>query len=143
MAPPKNDPFLFKASNPSEVEAFLDQLDHPQKELVLATRKLIRATTKEIGEEIAWNAPAFFYTGKIAPFKPKEYKRHIVVFNLFKKDCLRLIFLQGASVADLTAILEGDYKDGRRIVSLHSMQELQQKKKDLQLVLKALLAQLK
>jgi len=53
-------------------------------------RQIILSTDKEIGEQIQWNSPAFFYKGEMKPFDPKEYKRHVVVFNLAKKDCIRL-----------------------------------------------------
>jgi hypothetical protein len=33
-------------------------------------------------------------------FDAKQYKRHVVVFNLLKKDCVRLVFLRGASIGD-------------------------------------------
>jgi len=33
-----------------------------------------------------------FYAGEMKPFNPKEYKRYIVVFNLYRKDCIRLVF---------------------------------------------------
>jgi hypothetical protein len=55
------------------------------------------------------------------PFEPKEYKRYIVGFNFYKQDTLRLIFLKGATANDPEGILEGDYKDGRRIASFKSI----------------------
>jgi hypothetical protein len=72
------------------------------------------------------------------PFKPKEYKRYIVVFNLFKKDCIRLIFLRGASVIDPAKLLEGDYKDGRRIISIKNIADVKSKEKDLKKIIKQL-----
>lgn len=53
-----------------------------------------------------WNAPAFFYTGEIKPFSPKEYKRHIVVFNVAKNKILRLVFISGAMLNDTAGLLE-------------------------------------
>lgn len=37
-----------------------------------------------IGEQIKWNNPCFYFTGEMPAFDPKEYKREIVVMNLFK-----------------------------------------------------------
>ena len=126
-----------------DVDQFLNDTDHPLKELMQETRNLILKTDRSIGEEIYWNAPSFFYTGDMKPFKPKEYKRSIVVFNFFKKDELRLIFLRGAFVDDPTQILEGDYKDGRRLITLQSLSELKQKKTAIQQVIKGILALIK
>lgn len=124
----------------TDVDQFLKATDHPLKELMQETRNLILKTDRSIGEEISWNAPSFFYTGEMKPFKPKEYKRSIVVFNIFKKDELRLICLRGAFVDDPTKILEGDYKDGRRLITLQSLSELKQKKTAIQKVIKSILA---
>lgn len=125
-----------KTSEPEKVTAFMKQLDHPLKKVAEALRKLILKTDKLIGEEIAWNAPAFFYTGAMKPFNPKEYKRFIVVFNFYKKDCMRLIFLTGAKVNDTSGLLEGNYTDGRRIASFHTVEEVKAKEKTLQTVIR-------
>lgn len=87
-----------KLSETDKVNTYMQYLQHPLVEVVEALRQLILSTHKEIGEEVKWNAPAFFYTGEIKPFNPKEYKRYIVVFNLFKKDCIRLLFPTGVKV---------------------------------------------
>src|SRR5215831_5735689 len=77
----------------------------------------------EIEEEIKWNAPTFFFTGHMKPSDPKEYKRYLVVFNLFKKDCIRLVFWGGARADDESGFLQGDYADGRRLAMFSSMQD--------------------
>jgi len=74
----------------------MQALKHPLTDVVATLRRIILNGDREIGEEIKWNAPAFFYTGEIAFFDPKEYKRHIVIFNLHQKDCIRLLFPKGA-----------------------------------------------
>ncbi len=60
------------------------------------------------------------------PFDPKEYKREIIVFNLFKGRIL-LVFPGGAQINDTTGFLEGDYKDGRRIHIFKDMEEVKLK----------------
>ena len=70
-------------SNSNEVDEYMQQLDHPLKHIMEALRKIILNTDKEVGEHIKWNAPSFIYTGEIKPFNPKEYKRYIIVSNLF------------------------------------------------------------
>ena len=92
--------------------------------------------TKEIGEEIFYNAPSFFYSGKMKAFNPKEYKRLIVGFNFFKQDCIRLIFLTGAQLNDTSGLLTGDYKDGRRVALFYSMDDVKKYEKTLQKLLK-------
>lgn len=128
-----------KASEPEKVDAFITTLDYPLSKEIQYLRACILKADKNIGEEIAWSAPSFFYTGEMEPFKPKEYKRHIVVFNLFKKDTLRLIFLKAANVEDPAHLLEGDYADGRRIASFKSMAEVKKNEKALKDIIKQLI----
>ena len=127
---------LAKASEPDKVDAYMAKLKHPLAEVVAALRKIILSTDREIGEEIKWNAPAFFYSGEMKPSDPKEYKRYVVVFNLAKKDCIRLVFLNGARVNDKSGFLQGDYKDGRRLASFFGMGDVKSKKAFLQAVVK-------
>ena len=128
-----------KPSNSAGVDEFMKDLKHPLKNVAEELRLLILSAGKTIGEEIFWNAPSFFYTGRMKPFKPREYKRYIVGFNLFKKDCIRLIFLRGALVSDKSGLLEGDYADGRRLALFHNSDEVKAKRKDLQNIIKTLL----
>ena len=100
------------------------QPSQPIADVVQALRQLILKTDPEIGEEIRWNAPAFFFTGELEPSDPKLYQRYLVVFNLFRKDCIRLVFWRGASVKDAAAFLEGDYADGRRLAMFHDMADV-------------------
>ncbi|WP_462222525.1 DUF1801 domain-containing protein, partial [Ferruginibacter sp.] len=88
-----------------------------------------------VGERIKWNNPSFYYTGEMKPFDPKEYKREIVVFNLFKEKIM-LVFPSGAKVKNTYGLLTGDYKDGRRIAVLKDMADVKTKEKDLQKIIK-------
>ena len=125
-------------SEPEVVDAYLKKLKYPLKDVVNYLREIILSTDKNIGEGIYWNAPTFYYTGKMKPFDPKKYKRYIVGFNFYKQDCIRLIFLRGTDANDTTGLLEGDYKDGRRIVHLKSMEDVKSKEKQLKKVIKQL-----
>jgi hypothetical protein len=80
---------LTKPSEWDKVDAYMNNLKHPLAGVAKALREIILKTDPEIGEEIKWNAPAFFYAGELPPFNPKDYKRHIVVFNFYKQDCNR------------------------------------------------------
>jgi len=126
-------------SEPEKVNEFMRKFEHPLFDLVQYIRTFILTIDKTIGEGIFWNAPTFYFTGKIKPFEPKEYKRYIVGFVFNKTDCIRLVFLRGASVTDKTGLLEGDYKDGRRIATFKSMEEVKNKESELKNIIKQLL----
>jgi len=124
-----------KASEPEKVDAYMSRLKHPLAKVVEELRQIILSTDEEIGEEIKWNAPTFFYAGKMKPTNPKEYRRYIVVFNLFKQDCIRLVFPSGAKVKDASGLLEGDYADGRRLAMFYSSKDVKSKAKALRAVI--------
>ena len=130
------EPALTKPSEPEKVDAYMQRLTHPLGNIVEALRKIILSTDREVGEEIKWNAPAFFYSGDMKPFNPKEYKRHLVVFNLHRKDCIRLVFPSGARVNDKSGFLEGDYADGRRLALFFNMGDVKSKQASLQAVIR-------
>jgi hypothetical protein len=136
VKPKKEQGVLTKPSEPEKVDAYMAKLKHPLANVVAALRRIILSTDREIGEEIKWNAPAFFYSGEMKPSDPKEYKRYIIVFNLFQKDCIRLVVWKGARVKDKSGLLEGDYADGRRLAFFHSMDEVKSKKASLQAVIR-------
>ena len=125
-------------SEPDKVDEFMQTLNYPLKDVLQYLREFILSIDKKIGEGIFYNAPVFYYTGTMKPFNPKDYKRYIVGSNLFKKDTLRMIFLRGASAQDPTNILEGDYKDGRRLLSFKSIDDIKSKEKALKSIIKEL-----
>ena len=132
---PKTKDATTKSSEPEKVDAYMAKLKHPLANVVADLRKIILSTNKEIGEEIKWNAPTFFYAGKMKPTDPKKYVRYLVVFNLHKKDCIRLIFPSGAKVKDTSGLLEGDYADGRRLAMFYSPQDVRAKTKTLRAII--------
>lgn len=121
-----------------KVDQFMQTLHYPLKDVLQHLREFILSIDKKIGEGIFYNAPVFYYTGAMKPFNPKDYKRYIVGSNLFKKDTLRMIFLRGASAQDPTNILEGHYKDGRRLLSFKSIDDVKSKEKALKSIIKEL-----
>jgi len=120
----------------------MKELNHPLKEIVQYVRELILSIDKKIGEGIYWNAPTFFFTGNMKPFDPKEYKRYIVGFVFNKQDCIRMVFLQGSTVLDKTEILEGDFKDNRKLVVFKSLEEAKRKENALKDIIKQLIKQM-
>jgi hypothetical protein len=130
-----------KAAVPESVTDYLQKADHPLVNVMEALRRVILKTDKEIGEQIKWNSPAFYYTGEMKPFDPKEYKRDIIVFNLHKKEYILVIFPTGAKIKDPNGVLEGKFTDGRRMITIKDLGEVKAKEKALQAVIKDWLKQ--
>ena len=129
-------------SQPEKVDDFISKLQHPMKDVVQYLRSTLLSTDKTIGEGIFWNAPTFYFTGKMKPFDPKTYKRYLVGFNFYKQDTIRLIFLRGADATDKTGLLEGDYKDGRRIISYKGLAHVKETEEEFKKIIKQLLKQM-
>lgn len=125
--------------NTALVTAYIQNLEPSFGEIVETIRQIILSTDKEIGEEIKWNAPTFYYTGEMKPFDPKEYKRYIIVTN-FHKGRILLVFPSGAKVNDTTGFLEGDYKDGRRLVYFKDLADVKAKEEAFRNVIKTWLS---
>lgn len=124
-----------KLTDKDLVTAHIQKLDVELAVIVEYIRQIILNTDVEIGERIKWNNPSFYYTGPIKEFDPKEYKREIVVFNLFKGRIM-LVFPSGAKVNDVSGFLTGDYKDGRRIAMFKDLDDVKSKEKNLQSIIK-------
>ena len=124
-----------KPIDKEQVTEHIKKLDPSIRKTIETLRAIILDTDKEIGERIKWNNPSFYYTGEMKPFDPKEYKREMIVFNLFKNRIM-LVFPSGAKVNDKTGFLQGDYKDGRRIVIFKDLAEVKAKEKILKTVIK-------
>jgi hypothetical protein len=128
-----------KRSDEEQVTAHIKSLEPGLAKIIQTLRKIILSTDKEIGERIKWNSPSFYYTGEMKPFDPKEYKREIIVFNLFKGRIM-LVFPSGAKINDTSGLLEGDYKDGRRLMIFSDLQDVKAKEETLQQLIKKWLA---
>lgn len=113
------------------VSEYIQKMESPLAEIVEAIRQIILGADPEVGEQIKWNSPSFYYTGEMKPFDPKTYKRDIAVLNLHRGHAL-LVFPTGAIINDTSGLLEGDYKDGRRMVTFLDMEAVKSKEKALQ-----------
>lgn len=122
-------------NTPELVTAFIKTLEPGLAEVVQAVREVILGVDPSIGEQIKWNSPSFFYSGEMKAFDPKEYKRDLVVVNVHRGRAL-LVFPTGATIKDKSGVLEGDYKDGRRMVNIIDLKDLADKKQSLQLVIR-------
>lgn len=127
---------MSKPTPTEQVNQYIDKLPAELAKLAQAVRDAILEADGEVGEHIKWNSPAFYYTGEMKPFDPKEYKRDIVVYNIRMKPEILLVFPTGAVIEDNTGILEGSYADGRRMITIKSMAEFESKKEALQTIIK-------
>ena len=75
--------------------AFLDALDHPLKDAILAVRATILEADERMTEAIKWKSPTFVYKGNLASIDPKA-RKHVTV-----------LFHTGASIPGEHPILEG------------------------------------
>jgi hypothetical protein len=130
-------------SETEKVDEYIKNLDHPLSDVVQYIRKVIMSIDKSIGEGIYWNAPTFYFTGEMKPFEAKEYKRYLAGFVFNRKDSIRMVFLQGANVDNKDGLLEGDYKDGRRLAEFTGMGDAKNKEKALKQVIRELLKVMK
>jgi hypothetical protein len=87
----------------AEVEAWFEDYDNPQRDLVLAVRDVVLGADDRIGETIKWKAPTFVYEGNLASFFPKS-KKHVT-----------LMFHQGAALPDPAGVLVGDGDTARSL----------------------------
>lgn len=109
------------------VDAWFENYDNPQKELVDAVRRVILAADDRVTETIKWQAPTFVYRGNIASFFPKS-KAHV-----------SLMFHTGASLPDRDGILEGE-GDTSRVAKFTDAEDLARKTPALQGIVRAWIA---
>jgi len=128
-----------KLSDEEQVTEHIKKLEPQLAQTIEFIRQIILGIDKEIGERIKWNNPSFYYTGEMKAFDPKEYKREIIVMNLFKGRIM-LVFPSGAQANDTSGFLEGDYKDGRRTVVFKDLEDVKAKENLLKTVIKKWLA---
>jgi hypothetical protein len=124
-----------KLSDTELVTRHIQKLEPSLGKIIEYIRQLILKIDKEISEQIKWNNPSFYYSGEMKSFDPKEYKRDLIVMNLHKGRIM-LVFPSGAKVNDTSGLLEGDYKDGRRLAIFTDMKDVKAKEKNLQIVIK-------
>lgn len=124
-----------KLTDREQVTEHIKKLEPAFGKIIEAIRQVILKSDKEVGEHIKWNNPSFYYTGEMKPFDPKEYKRDIIVMNLYKGRIM-LVFPSGAKIKDPSGLLEGDYKDGRKTMIFTDLKDVKAKEKALQTLVK-------
>lgn len=131
-----------KLNAKDRIEEYIKNFDHPLKNIVISLRSIILNSDTEIGEQIKWNSLSFYYTGLMKDFDPKEYKRDIIVINLNKKEFVMLVFPTGSIINDNSGLLEGNFKDSRKLVKITSREDMDAKKSDLVKVIKIWLSKI-
>jgi uncharacterized protein YdhG (YjbR/CyaY superfamily) len=111
-----------------EVDAFMDNLDHPFKAEVEMLRQSIKAINPKITEQVKWKAPSFSYNGEC-----------LATFNLWAKEHVHLVFHHPLVVDIDSKLLEGNYTDGRRMAYFQDMTDARAKKSELERVIEELI----
>lgn len=118
-----------KLTDTQLVTEHIQKLSPELIEPVAYLRKLILSAHPEIAEHIKWNSPAFYYTGEMKAFDPKEYKRDLAVMNLNRG--MMLVLPTGQRLKPRPGLLEGKYTDGRRLVKFKDLGEIKKKEEAL------------
>jgi uncharacterized protein YdhG (YjbR/CyaY superfamily) len=117
--PPQNDA--------EKVVGYIQQLQHPLKAELEVLRTIIKNSDSRLTERIKWNAPSYFI------------QDDLLTFNLHLAKQIRLVLHHPTVVKIQSAILEGNYAD-RRLIYFSSMEEIEQKKTELERILKEYIA---
>jgi uncharacterized protein YdhG (YjbR/CyaY superfamily) len=112
----------------TDVQAYMDHLEHPFKTEVEVMREIIKGVNKDIQEEIKWNAPSYSYKGS-----------YLVTFNLHATKHIHLVFHNPHIAKIHNDLLEGDYRD-RRMAYFKDMKDVETKKGMLEIVLRELIS---
>lgn len=91
---------------------YLADLEHPLLDAVHIVRAALASGDPRLVEQVKWNAPSFSLAGT-----------DIVTLMLRRRDEVLVIFHHPETPLLASPILEGDYPDGRRIVTLRSAAE--------------------
>lgn len=109
-----------KLSGPQSVARFLETLDHPLKQEVVALRQIILDADPQISEAIKWNAPSFCTV------------EHFATMHLRAKDAISVILHLGAKKRDAPTSMTIADPEGlltwlgpeRASVTFHDLREL-------------------
>lgn len=124
-----------KFTDREQVDQHIAKLSPHIQSAIQYLRQVMLSIDNEIAEHIKWNSPAFYYSGEIKAFDPKEYKRDILVMNL-RKDKIMCVMPTGMNIKTNVDILEGDYADGRRMIYFKDLEDIQQKESKLRATIK-------
>lgn len=124
-----------KFTDREQVDQHIAKLPPHIQPVIQYLRQVMLSIDNEIAEHIKWNSPAFYYSGEIKAFDPKQYKRDILVMNL-RKDKIMCVMPTGMNIKTNVDILEGDYADSRRMIYFKDLEDIQQKESKLRATIK-------
>jgi hypothetical protein len=106
-----------------DVDAWLDQADHPMDATMRRAREIILGADGRVTESIKWKTPTFAFRGNIASFNPS-------------KRLLSIMFHQGAEIPGEHPRLEGDARLVRTM-RFNDLAELEAGRADLEAAVRA------
>jgi len=109
---------------PNKIDEFVRKLQHPLKAEIEESIKIIRASSKELEEDVKWGGPSF------------DYKEPMATMNPRITDYVVFIFHKGELIKDKSGLLEPAPK-GKAYLRLHSMKEIKDNKANIQAIVKA------
>jgi hypothetical protein len=115
-----------KISDADAVQAYMNALEHPFKNVIELLRTIIKGADSKVMERIKWNAPSYYYKEDFVTFNPRDQKR------------VHLVFHHPAIASIPSDILEGDYID-RRMAYFNSEEDILAKKERLESVINELI----
>jgi hypothetical protein len=124
-----------KLSDQEQVSEYISKLEPVLAEIIETIRQLFLNVDPLISEHIKWNSPSFYYNGAMKDFDPKTYKRDLAVLNL-NRGRIMLVLPTGDKINDHSGLLEGDYKDGRRLINFKDLDDVNSKKVALEHIIK-------
>lgn len=108
----------------SEVDAWFQAYDGPQKANMMAVRSILLGADARLTECVKWQAPTFVFNGNMASFNPRATK------------AVSLMFHHGATIPGDHPLLKGDGAQARSI-SLASAEAVQAAASELAAVVRA------
>ncbi|HWV59360.1 MAG TPA: DUF1801 domain-containing protein [Sphingopyxis sp.] len=103
---------------PNDVDRFFAALTHSLKAEMERVRDIIMSASPLLTETVKWGGPSFEYGETLATFSPRV------------KDCVALVFHDGAPFLDRFAFLEAGPK-GKAYAKFRSMDDIERDRTDL------------
>lgn len=105
-------------SERNDVDIFFEGLSHPLKAEMERARAIIMAASPLLTETVKWGGPSFEYRETLATFSPRV------------KDCVALVFHDGAPFLERFPFLEA-WPKGKAYAKFRSMDDVELHRSDL------------
>jgi hypothetical protein len=113
-------------TNAAMVVDRIQKLEETFAQKVALVRNHILQADPSIKEKIEWNFPCFYIGDSVAPEDHIDRANVLIEMNL-RHNKIILVFPTGTLVKGVTGIYEGSYKDGRRIVPMGDIADIEEK----------------